>query len=626
MELINTKTGQSEDIHQDGVGNAFLSGEYGFKKDSAVPLVDSYGKINEYKSSDVWDAVNKAGYSFPTDKALHDYNMQQKYGDRAGTSFALGAADSLSFGGASQLATKTGLLSQEEAKEIPEQNPIPHALGSGAAIIGSLALQPEALLVKEAKATYEAAKMTGDLAKIVEAKDVLDQSKRAFSVLDSINPISMLDKGAKAISNAVAFEPEIASTASKVANKALQMGIEGAITGGAFQAGEIVREQAIGNPMESGQHILSRVGTASLLGGLLGASAGSVTSAISELHPIEKISSAFEKLKDTPVAKIADYVTKDMSIVKAAKALMQPAKTIKGFLDFAGKTADALESISSGPLKSEIQQAWTYKALNNMAELIEKAKEVGISKSRAAVRGLGEMSGGLSGPVASGIATELNDREKMNEKFHDVTNKISLMANNPQLLLDAVDKSTRGLNAVAPQTAQSAQLGMVNAVSYLNSTAPKAQVENLWAEPQEPNNSDIDKYFIRYNTVNDPYYALDLLKHNLVPKEAIESLKAVYPDLYNSMRMEVMTQAASLKSKPNYQKQLAISQFLGQDLNGSTKPANILANQQNFIKVKSGGSQKQDGNIKTTQGGLGKISVSSRYETPLQKSAGREAP
>jgi hypothetical protein len=190
-------------------------------------------------------------------------------------------------------------------------------------------------------------------------------------------------------------------------------------------------------------------------------------------------------------------------------------------------------------------------------------------------------------------------------------------------MVDVLDNSTKDLYQYLPKTSQEIQAHVMGAVNFLDSKLPKQTNDSLFLEKFIPSQSDLNTFFKYYNTIQKPASVLDSVKNHTVSKEEIEALKSVYPQFYDAMRASVLQQAATLKEKPDYQKRLALSLFLGQNVDSSTKPVMIAANQMNFQKVRSGNSNKSNGLIKPTSKAMGNLSFSSRYTMPLDKSAQR---
>lgn len=237
-QLINAKTNLPEDVHQDQAQQAFLSGTHNLPASQPVSLNDPQGKPVSVDASEVHAAITKGGYSFPTQSQLDESAKQEQYGEGVGNeaaSFALGAGNAATFGGVNQVLAKSGLVSQEALKEIPDRNPISHVAGTSVGII--------------------APALVGDEAGI-------------------LNPIAEVSNLGKAASKLVPAAAEGSGVASKILSTVGSHALGSAVEGAAYGLGDVVSEQALGDPNLTAQSALAHVGLSAALGGALGSVVG----------------------------------------------------------------------------------------------------------------------------------------------------------------------------------------------------------------------------------------------------------------------------------------------------------------------------------------------------------------
>lgn len=608
MELINKKTGQPENVPEEQVGNKFLSGQYGFKKSDPVFLMDPDGRVGKYIPEDVHMAVTKGGFSFPTQKDIHDFQMREKYGDRPYSSFALGAADSATFGGSSHLLEKSGMVSQEALKEIPERNPISNTAGQVTGVAASLALSPEAALVKGAREALRAAKMSGNAVQIAKAKDAYLSAKKTLTAWDAINPVSAVNKIGMAAADAAAYAPEAATAAGKILNAGAREGIRSAVEGAAYELGQINRDAAIGEIEVSPGQIVSQVGFTSLLSGAFGAALGSTIKGAGV--GAKTFSEAIEKSIDK---KVSDGALNDL--VEGTLSLASDTLVPAGFKRIGKRVMGVADHVDGASVVRE-----------KLANIVDKAIKQIVSKARTALE-VGEEGVKRSiGPVTAEVTDNFQikeNRAKQRKEFDRVTKEIGLMVNNPEILFNTLDRSTKDLFEYAPKTARGIQDTIIKGVSFLNSKIPQKTTSAMIPEAYVPSDAELSKFFKYYSYVQNPLKVLDTLKNNTVSIEGVETLKTVYQDLYNTMRTEIVWQLASEKRKPTYQKRLALSLFLGQDVDSSTAPQMIAANQASLTMTKNGMSNEADGNVKAASKNLGSMNLAGRSTTPLDQAAQR---
>ena len=172
--------------------------------------------------------------------------LQDEYGGVGGTLKAglLGAADAATLGLSTQALVKTGLAEKETLRGLEEANPVSYATGQVGGILGSLVLAPEASI-------------PGLLAK----------------------------GGASVARGAARALPEAATLTGKIIQGAGTAALGSAVEGAAYGAGQVIKEEALGDPNLNGERILGEIGFGAAFGGLFGAVLGGASSAVKEKFP-----------------------------------------------------------------------------------------------------------------------------------------------------------------------------------------------------------------------------------------------------------------------------------------------------------------------------------------------------
>lgn len=176
----------------------------------------------------------------------NDINDYKKYGDSGARTFVESVASGLTLGLSDQAQVKLGISTPEELKKRAEFNPIPNiagqVVGTVAPIVASGGTSLAAKGVAKAGSAVLAAEKAGILAQ-----------KATEKVLSNVLKQSSNKKLAKEI-------------LKKSAEKAAQGATEGAIYG----AGQLVREDALGEADFNAENLLAYSGSGALLGGALG--------------------------------------------------------------------------------------------------------------------------------------------------------------------------------------------------------------------------------------------------------------------------------------------------------------------------------------------------------------------
>lgn len=181
------------------------------------------------------DAV-RSGWKYRDQELKRNEELESKYGDRTGSALALGAARGLTFGLSDVALEKTGIMSEEELREIKNRNETASTVGEiGATVIPAML----------SGGTSVAAKLS--------AKTLPGMIAQAST-----------RQGSRAAANVV----------STVAKKAIETGVAGAVEGAAYGLGNAISEAELGNAEFNAEAVLSNVGIGAVMGGGLGAAFG----------------------------------------------------------------------------------------------------------------------------------------------------------------------------------------------------------------------------------------------------------------------------------------------------------------------------------------------------------------
>lgn len=226
----------------------------------------------------------------------------------------------------------------------------------------------------------------------------------------------------------------------------------------------------------------------------------------------------------------------------------------------------------------------------------------------------------------AGAYAGLKQSDNSPEVFEQRKKKISEDANNPQAFLDKLEKSTSLLHQVAPKISGALQQSAATAVQFLNSKLPVSAVPKLGKKQMPVSQADITTFNRYYDAVENPQSVLKNVWSGTLTPEHVEALQAVSPQLYGEMKQELTQNLMDGISKDqdiSYPRKMSLSLFLGQDLDDSLEQPLIAQNQMAMQIAQAQEDQKNA--VKTTQGGLGKITKSTQLLTPMQATAQREA-
>ncbi len=178
--------------------------------------------------------------------------------------------------------------------------------------------------------------------------------------------------------------------------------------------------------------------------------------------------------------------------------------------------------------------------------------------------------------------------------------RINEVLTNPQ----AVDIAQ--LAGTAPNLAVGlAQQALTNA-QFLNSKAPKnpyPQGIPAFAMPWKPSDGDLEKFYRYMGAVERPNDVLkQLSKTGDISPEAAETMRAVYPQLLESMKQKMMDRVMEMKEPLSYEKKRGLSSAFGADFIGANMQQLALLQQLHSANVQgTQGAPARDGRQTHTQ-------------------------
>lgn len=177
------------------------------------------------------------GYLPASPQQISDFQTQQKYGAQPGTAFVEHTASALTFG-ASDVAERIAGVPAEDMAGREAANPLASAAGTATGIVAPLVATVGAAALPEGAAA-------------------------GLKTAVKLSAPSLIARAGEAAASAVP---------KGIASKALQYGVEGALYG----AGNVVHEAALGDLNLTAQSAAASIGLSALLGGGLGAGAGTL--------------------------------------------------------------------------------------------------------------------------------------------------------------------------------------------------------------------------------------------------------------------------------------------------------------------------------------------------------------
>lgn len=178
--------------------------------------------------------------------------------------------------------------------------------------------------------------------------------------------------------------------------------------------------------------------------------------------------------------------------------------------------------------------------------------------------------------TASGV-TGASDYEK-------ATKAITAAAANPEQTGAGIKQQLAGLAAVAPQTAELVQAGLMAKTNFLASKIPPALSMGITGRLIPPSQTD-EATFARYvAAANDPLRILSELRSGRLMPETLETHDALYPKIKERIISSITTQLAdpTVASKVPYAMRLQLGMLLGAQVDATLDPSFVSFIQNGF--------------------------------------------
>lgn len=187
-----------------------------------------------------------------------------------------------------------------------------------------------------------------------------------------------------------------------------------------------------------------------------------------------------------------------------------------------------------------------------------------------------------------------DDRQRAFEKRIEEITKI---VTNPQLMTDLMEQNLKGLSMVAPNISNNLAMQATNAAMFLHSKAPKPIEPNALGLKQQwtPSDSQLASWERYVDAVESPKNVLNDFKNKRLTKEGVETLQAIYPNIYNKLLQKVSEKFYDKSVK--YQDRLTLSQLFNLPVDNAMKPQTFGTLQMNFHQPEQQTTPTKMGNV-----------------------------
>jgi hypothetical protein len=125
------------------------------------------------------------------------------------------------------------------------------------------------------------------------------------------------------------------------------------------------------------------------------------------------------------------------------------------------------------------------------------------------------------------------------ERFNKTEKKYKQMMEDPDSYIKDYMEKNRDLFVAAPQTAQALQSKVVAASKFLQSKLPQTN-DGFIGGDRQPSKMELTKFADYVDAVEKPQIVLNNIKNGYISPAQIETLRVVYPKIYQALQAEMM--------------------------------------------------------------------------------------
>jgi hypothetical protein len=204
--------------------------------------------------------------------------------------------------------------------------------------------------------------------------------------------------------------------------------------------------------------------------------------------------------------------------------------------------------------------------------------------------------------------------------FTKRADKVRQLAANPQMMLEHLDKAASDIREHAPQTAQALQVAMSRCVAVLNQSLPPQAQHAPLEKPLPPSPDQVARFQRCYEAVEKPSVILKQAAAGTLTPDTVAAVKAAHPQQFQAMQMALLQKLSGHRATIPYVQRQMISLIMGRDMDGTSTPAMIQASQAAYAHP---AEQPQQRGIAPTSKGMGRLTLATRMQTPVQAAASR---
>ena len=239
---------------------------------------------------------------------------------------------------------------------------------------------------------------------------------------------------------------------------------------------------------------------------------------------------------------IAGLSVGGLALGAGAKALHDRAKEARDEVKAArvqmGQEADVVAALDRIDAVERTREKLGY--LKTESDIVARDTARAIANPNARERTVAAMPG-VTG--SQGVARFLGSHASLREAYDDKRETLQKLQQNPMLLVDELTEGLAEVQEHAPGLHTKMVQQTYKVVSFLQSKLPSTIGASLTRpEGSPPNPLALRQFALYFSAATDPSSVMGDLSNNRARKEQVDTLREVWPDVYDDLKMRVVQQ------------------------------------------------------------------------------------
>lgn len=202
--------------------------------------------------------------------------------------------------------------------------------------------------------------------------------------------------------------------------------------------------------------------------------------------------------------------------------------------------------------------------------------------------------------------------------------EIGALQANPGLVSARIAQSLSPVGEAAPEVTKAATAVAFRGLDFMASKLPPSRIDPYSLQPQlqpraRASDAEIAQFMRFSQAVDDPLLVLNEAKSGTLTRDHVEAVKAVYPEIYDQMRSEVMRGLVDSKSPLPYARRIQLGILLDLPTDKTLAPGFLQAIQATYSTADTAGAESPPLNTGRAP------QIASTVQTAMQQAVERAA-